>query len=362
MPVLEPGELEASPLADLHSIAAELEIEGYRRMSREDVVAAILSVQGNAPEEKAGDASDEPEDEPAEERAGKRRERRPKEREEEPEEPEETRSGTLDILPNGSGFMRSDAFAHGADDVYVSAAQIRRCELRSGDELSGPVRPPRRSERYPSLVRVEQVNGADAEPPAERPRFAELEPAFPTERLEAPDAFASAPIGKGSRVVIAGEPGSGATTLLRELAVALAAKHPDLSLTIVLAGVRPEEVPEWRNAVEAPIAGGSFDRPADEQAQAASLAVERAKRVAERGGDAAVLVDALDQLPASAARRVLAGARNAADGGSVTVVAVSADPELRRIATTRVVLEAGGAGEPPTVGPGSGTTRAESLG
>src|SRR5205814_2627462 len=145
------------------------------------------------------------------------------EEEEEPEpEEEDLRTGILDILPNGSGFMRPDPFAHSREDVYVSPAQIRRCELRAGDEISGPVRSPRRSERYPSLVRIDSVNGQAPEPPAERARFEQLTAVFASERLPSPDGLDNAPFGKGSRIAIAGPPGAGATSLLRRIVTSLA--------------------------------------------------------------------------------------------------------------------------------------------
>jgi len=379
MSVLDRADLEASPLADLHAIAAELEIEGYRRIRKDELIEAILSVQGggeaSAPADDDAPAdpdSDDEVDEAVDEEfdEGEAEDEPAVDEDDDWEDPEgdepsgpadDVRAGTLDILPNGSGFMRSNPYAHNPDDVYVSAAQIRRCELRSGDELSGPVRPPRRSERYPSLVRIETVNGAEAEPPAERPEFSDLTPVFPSVPLEAPALFSAAPIGKGSRVAIAGEPGAGATTLLREVARTLAESHPEIELTVVLAGVRPEELAEWADVVEAPIAGGSFERPPEEQGQVAALAIERAQRVAERGGDAALLVDALDRLPAAAARRVFAGARSAAEGGSVTVVAVASDPDLLRVATTRITLEHSAAGGEPRAGTASGTVRGELL-
>jgi transcription termination factor Rho len=266
----------------------------------------------------------------------------------------------LDVLPNGSGFVRADAFRHAPDDVYVSPAQIRRCELRTGDEVAGPVRPPRRSERYPSLVRVEMVNGAPAEPPAERPLFSELTPAFARERLEAPEELAAAPFGKGSRVAVTGPPGAGATMLLRRIAATLAERHPDVELTVVLAGARPEELGEWRSAVGAPVVGGSFDESPERQGEDASIAVERAKRAAERGGDAAVVIDSLDHLPQNAARRVFGAARNTEEAGSVTVIAAAGLGQgPSRHATTRIVLRPGGelALDPEA----SGTLRADLL-
>lgn len=348
MSVLARKELEESPLADLHAIASELRIEGFRRLRKEDLIGSILSAQGGEPEA------------PAEEPPEEAEEPRP----EEPEPPaaeEETRSGVLDILPNGSGFMRADPFAHSPEDVYVSPAQIRRCELRSGDELGGIVRPPRRSERYPSLVRIETVNGAPAEPPAERARFEDLTPVFATERLAAPDGLDAVPFGKGSRVAIAGPAHAGATGLLRAIAATLA--DSELDVAVVLAGVRPEEVTEWRRNVSMPVAGGGFDRPIAEQAQAAEMAIERAKRAVERGGDAAVLVDSLEALPPASARRVFGAARNTEEAGSLTVIGTTGPiGELQRMATTRIVLGAAGEEGPPLVAEASsGTTHRELL-
>ena len=366
MPVLARKELEESPLADLHAIASELRIEGFRRLRKEELIGAILNAQGGeeeppAAEEEAPAAEPEvPAEEPEPE---------PEPESEEPAAPEpadegETRGGVLDILPNGSGFMRVDAFAHSPDDVYVSPAQIRRCELRAGDELAGIVRPPRRSERYPSLVRIEKVNDAPAEPPAERPRFEDLTPVFASERLSAPEGLDAVPFGKGSRVAIAGPPHAGATGLLRALAATLAEKHSDLDVAVVLVGVRPEEVTEWRRGVSIPVAGGGFDRPVAEQAQAAEMAVERAKRAVERGGHAAVLIDSLEGLPPASARRVFGAARNTEEGGSLTVIGTTGPiGELQRMATTRIVLGAatGEGGVPLVAEASSGTTHAELL-
>lgn len=373
MSVLEPGDLKESPLADLHTLAAELGIEDYRRMRREELVEAILASQGGADSEAADPGPgataeappagvvDAPAVEPAEPAAEEPQKGVEETREEPPAKEEELRSGMLDVLPNGSGFVRADAFRHSPNDVYVSPAQIRRCELRTGDEVAGPVRPPRRSERYPSLVRVETVNGGPAEPPAERPLFGELTPAFARERLEAPEELAAAPFGKGSRVAVVGAPGSGATTLLRRIAATLAERHPDVVLTVVLAGTRPEEIGEWRSQLSAPVVGGSFDESPERQGEDASIAVERAKRVAERGADAAVVIDSLDHLPPNAARRVFGAARNTEEAGSVTVIAATGlGPGPARHATTRIVLEQGG--ELVLDPAASGTLRAELLG
>jgi transcription termination factor Rho len=204
--------------------------------------------------------------------------------------------------------------------------------------VSGPVRPPRRNERHPSLIRVESVNGGAAEPPEERPWFGDLTPVFASERLAAPAAFDSAPFGKGSRVAVGGPPGVGASTLLLEVARTLAERYPELNLQVVLAGVRPEEIGVW-SAAGLPVVGASFERSPEAQSQAAELAVERAKRLVERGGHAAVVIDALDFLAPSVRRRVFGAARATEEGGTLTIVAATGeDRDALRWASTRLVL------------------------
>jgi transcription termination factor Rho len=417
MSVLQRKQLEESPLADLHAIASELGLEGFRAMRKDDLIGAILRAQGDedepepatsidepepdevpadealegpvgeaaaAPEEEmpadegpaaeappaeAETAEEEPaEEEPVQEPAEARAEPEPAEAEAEPERepeaeaevagpPEATVTGVLDILANGSGFVRVDPAGQSRDDVYVAPAQIRRCELRAGDEVGGPVRPPRRNERHPSLVRVESVNGADAEPPEQRPWFGDLTPVFPSARLPAPSSLKAAPFGRGSRVLIAGPPGAGATSLLRQIGAELA-KLEDTALQVVLVGVRPEEVTDWRRIEDLDVVGGSFERSPDAQAQAAELAVERAKRVAERGRHAALLIDSLDALPTAAKRRIFGAARATEEGGTLTVVATAGPgSDALRWATTRIVLEPGG--KPARAG--SGTLHADRL-
>jgi transcription termination factor Rho len=376
MPVLDRKELEESPLSDLHAIASELGIEGYRRLRREELIDALAGGQG------AGGRGQENAEDEAEAPPRRRRSRRSRpaaakdeapanaeesepEPEPQPEEQHETREGVLDILPNGSGFMRPDAFAHSRDDVYVSPAQIRRCELRAGDEIAGPVRSPRRNERHPSLVRVDKVNGSDAEQPTERPRFEDLTPVFASQALSAPDGLESVPFGRGSRVAVGGPPGSGITTLLRRIVLGLKAAHDDLDVIVVLAGVRPEEVTEWKRDSDVTVAGGGFDRPVDEQAQAAESAVERGKRAAEGGRHAVVVVDSLDALPPAAARRVFGAARATEEAGTLTVIAsTGAAGEPLRQATTRIVLETpedASGPHPLKLAPASGTLRADLL-
>ena len=380
MPVLDRKELEESPLSDLHAIASELGIEGYRRLRREELIDALAGAEGKADDGKKGEEDAPPSpprrrrtrrtrssaktEEPKDEAPAEEREPEP-EPEPAEEDEHEVRQGVLDILPNGSGFMRPDAFAHSREDVYVSPAQIRRCELRAGDAIEGPVRSPRRNERHPSLVRVDKVNGGDAEQPGERPRFEDLTPVFASQALTTPDGLDDAPFGRGSRVAVGGPPGSGITTLLRRIVLALKAAHEDLDVVVVLAGVRPEEVTEWKRDSAVTVAGGGFDRPVDEQAQAAENAVERGKRAAEAGRHAVVVVDSLDALPPAVARRVFGAARATEEAGTLTVIASTGTAgEPLRQATTRIVLDmpADGPGpHPPKLAPASGTLRANLL-
>jgi transcription termination factor Rho len=386
MSVLKKTELEDSPLADLHAIASELGIEGFRTKRKGDLIAAILETSG-APPAVGPDEEREPDEVPAEEALEappvELKEEEPEAAEEEeaeeetseetsedtsegtsvdeadeeeaPEREEELAAGVLDILANGSGFVRVDPAGQSRDDVYVAPAQIRRCELRSGDRVSGPLRPPRRNERHPSLIRVATVNDGDAEPPEERPWFGDLTAVFPSARIDAPGSLRKVPFGRGSRVALGGPPGAGASKLLHELAATLA-QAGDIDVQVVLAGVRPEEVGGWRSS-NLDVVGGSFERSSDAQAQAAELAIERAKRTVERGGHAAVIVDSLAALPGSAQRRVFGAARATAEGGTLTVIAATGDSqEALRWATTRILLEPGG-----KPGPRSGTLREDAL-
>lgn len=358
MSVLQRKELEESPLADLHAIASELGIERFRALRRSDLIAAIVGAQGDgeaAPDEPENDAGKEETAATAEEEAAPE----PEPEDEPAPEPEaEPVSGILDVLQAGSGFLRVEE----GDDVYVSPAQIRRCELRAGDEVAGPLRPARRNERHPSLIRVETVNGRDAEPPEERPHFSDLTPVHPSERLAAPAELASVPYGKGSRVAIAGPPGAGATRLLGAIAETIS-KDAGIAVSVVLVGSRPEELTAWRGAAAGAVSGGSFDQPHDAQVQAAELAVERGKRVVERGGDAVLVIDSLAAMPSGAARRIFGAARKVQEGGSLTVFATVGDSqEAPRQASTLVALDSPGPdGEPLVSTSRSHTQRADLI-
>jgi len=439
MSVLDRTALEESPLADLHEIASELSIDGYRRLRRADLISAILTKQGG-PEEtdrdsedpatgdvedrhhdqaastddeapsasaedelpaesaavregdgeaavSAGDEEDDREpsaaadgeerdgeategaaaDGDAEEvpaprrRRGRRggrgrsstREEAPRnedqvepeqpaeaaaEEVESPAEPVETAAeeqvveGVVELLPNGSGFVRVEPPEPSDDDVYISAAQVKRCELVTGDRVLGPKRTPRRSERFASMIRIDTINGRPAAELADSVRFDDLPAAFPDDRfrLGSEDPTVKAiewltPFGKGSRVTIVGQARSGKTEALRRLVSSLTG-HDELALTVVLAGVRPEEISEWSQGPLAPAVGLSFAASPDAQGSAIEPVIDQARRLAARGADAVVLIDTLDGLAPQVARRLLASARNIVDGGSLTVIATASAP------------------------------------
>ncbi|HLY48604.1 MAG TPA: Rho termination factor N-terminal domain-containing protein [Solirubrobacteraceae bacterium] len=354
MSIIDRASLEQSPLADLHAIASELSVDGYRRMRKEELIDAILRRQEGDDSEGGAGESEEPAPRLRRGRRGGRGRRGAGGREEveseargegaeeieaelesasaaeaEDERAEETVEGVVELLPGGAAFIRVNPPEPSDQDVYVSAAQVRRCELVSGDQVGGPRRPPRRSERFASLVRVDTINGRPASEVADSTRFEDLPVSFPTERLrldsEDPTVkllAESLPIGHGSRVTIVGERQAGKTETLRRLAIALAA-HEQADVRLVLTGVRPEEVPEWRAGPVEPTAVVSMAASAEAQAQAVEGVLEQARRLAARGVNAVVLIDSLEELPRPAARRVLAAARNIVDGGSVTVVATA---------------------------------------
>jgi transcription termination factor Rho len=240
--------------------------------------------------------------------------------------------GVVEVLGNGSAFLRVDPPEPSDEDVYISAAQVRRCELVSGDEVSGPVRTPRRSERYPSLVRIDTINGASADAVSDGVRYEELPVAWPSERLalgsEDPTVQAIewlTPLGLGSRAVIVGGRHAGKSETLRRLLEAVHGRD-ELEVSLVIAGARPEEIAQWQEGPVAPAAALSFAASADAQGQAVERAIDAAKRVASRGGHALVLIDSLDGLNPHAARKALAAARNLREGGSLTLIATAAEP------------------------------------
>jgi transcription termination factor Rho len=389
MAVLERSDLEASPLADLHAIANQIGLDGFRRLRKAELINAILGEPADSPAAPAETGAEEDE----EERPARSRRRRPargrrsgsdsgetettaaadeeaepaeaparsstatgarrsrgrgtrgaaggasSERTERAERAEgdaevgaRVASGVVEVLGNGSAFLRVDPPEPSDEDVYISAAQVRRCELVSGDRVTGPVRTPRRSERYPSMVRIDTINGASADTVADGARYEDLPVAWPSERLalDSKDPTLEAiewltPLGRGSRAVIVGPSCSGKTETLRRLLAAVSGRE-GLEVSVVLAGVRPEEIQDWQDGPLAPIAAVSFTASADAQGQAVERAIDAARRTAARGGDALVLIDGLDGLNPHAARKALAAARNLREGGSLTVVATAAEP------------------------------------
>src|SRR3954469_22237984 len=272
--VLDRDALSESPLADLHLLANELGVDGFRRLRRDDLIDPIIARQAGQepawprPQPRGGagrgaEAEAEGEEAPRKPRRGRRggrgRSRRGDVDEDEaggepergPEPEDRVVEGVVELLGNGSAFVRLTPGESSDDDVYVSAAQVKRCELVSGDRIAGPMRTPRRSERFPSLVRVDTINARPAEEVAEGTRFEDLPATFPTERLElgSEDPTVNAvewltPFGKGSRVVVCGPALSGKSDLLRRIAGSLAGRE-GLEVSVVLAGVRPEEIAEW---------------------------------------------------------------------------------------------------------------------
>jgi transcription termination factor Rho len=257
------------------------------------------------------------------------------EAESESDEAEETVAGVVELLANGSGFVRVQPPDPSDDDVYISSAQVKRCELVSGDRVAGPKRAPRRSERFASLIRIETINGRPAAELADGVRFDDLPAAFPSERLKvgSDDPTLKAiewltPFGKGSRVTIVGRARSGKTEALRRLAAAFAGRE-DLAVSVVLAGVRPEEISEWNDPAHlppAPTAAVSFAGSEDARNAAIEPAIDQARRLAGRGADALVLIDTLDGASPALARKALAAARKIVDGGSLTVIATASEP------------------------------------
>jgi transcription termination factor Rho len=353
------GGLSNLHIAGLHERAAQLDVPDYRRLRREELIAAIEAAGGDAPsaDEKAAPKADTAATPP-------RRRRRPararldeetdgdKEGEEAPEESEPV-SGVLDLTGQGHGFLRLAGLERGEDDIYVSASQIRRCELRVGDQVSGPARPPRRGERHRALVHVDKVNGA--EPTDKRPDFESLTPVTPTRRLplETDDVLVRAanllaPLAFGQRVLVAAAPRSGRTTLLRGLASALAGSE-GAELVVLLIDERPEEATAWREALpDTELAIATADMSPAEQLRVAEIALERARRRAESGADLVLICDSLSRLAAAARDAApvkrLFGSGRQLDGegaGSLTVIATTLaedDDASQAVATTENAL------------------------
>ncbi len=264
--------------------------------------------------------------------------------------------GFLDLRDEGYGFLRCDGYLPSAKDVYVSISQARRFALRRGDVVEGACRPAGSSEKYPALLRIDTVAGLDPEAARNRPRFEELTPLFPDEklRLELPgdkDNMTArivdllSPIGKGQRGLIVSPPKAGKTTVMKQIAHSIEANNPDVHLMVLLVDERPEEVTDMRRSVRGEVVASTFDRPSEEHTTVAELAIERAKRLVELGRDVIIILDGITRLARAynlaqpATGRIMSGgvdsgalyppkkffgaARNIEEGGSLTILATA---------------------------------------
>jgi transcription termination factor Rho len=309
------AELEVQTLETLRDLARDADVAGFSRLKKQDLIIRLLRDKA----EKQGF---------------------------------ELRGGILDVIDDGIGFLRADHYLPGPDDIYVSQTQIRRFGLRTGDMVIGQVRPPKDSEKYYGLLRVEAVNGLDPEQAKRRPRFDDLTAIFPEERynLETDPRVLStrllnliAPIGRGQRGLIVSPPKAGKTTVLKEVANAISRNYPSVHLMVVLIGERPEEVTDMDRSVDAEVISSTFDEPVSFHVRVAEMALERAKRLVESGQHVVILLDSITRLaraynltvPPSGRtltggldpsalyppKRFFGAARNVEEGGSLTIVA-----------------------------------------
>ncbi len=308
-------ELEVLTLSELREMARSRDVSGFSRLKKQDLIFRLLRAE-------------------AEDRGfifG---------------------GGVLELVQEGIGFLRSDHLLPGPEDVYVSQSQIRRFALRTGDMVIGQVRPPKETEKYFSLLRVEAINGLDPEQAKYRTTFERLTPIFPYEHLRletTPNIYATrlidmlAPIGRGQRGMIVSPPKAGKTTILKQIANGITANHNDVHLMVVLIGERPEEVTDMDRSVEAEVVSSTFDDPVPRHVRVAEMALQRAKRLVEIGRDVVILMDSLTRLsraynlivpssgrtlsggldPAAVQppKRFYGAARKLEEGGSLTIIA-----------------------------------------
>jgi transcription termination factor Rho len=310
------AELEAKTREELMDVAKDMGITGHTGLKKQDLVFRILQARA----EQQGNLL-----------AG----------------------GVLEIVDEGYGFLRGDGLRPGAGDVYVSQSQVRRFGLRTGDYVTGQVRPPKDSEKYYGLLRVEAINSIDPEVARNRPHFGALTPVFPDKLINLetnPKALSArlvnlvAPIGHGQRGMIVSPPKAGKTMLLKNIARAAITNYEDIHVMVLLIGERPEEVTDWRRTVvEAEVVAATFDDAVEDQTRVAEMGLERAKRLVECGKDVVVLLDGITRLtraynlavppsgrtlsggidPASLhpSKRFFGAARNTEEGGSLTIIA-----------------------------------------
>jgi transcription termination factor Rho len=310
-------ELEKNSLDELRQQAKELGVKRFSRLKKEDLLINIRQAEAQ-------------------------------------KEGREVRGGILEIMNEGVGFLRTDRYQGGPEDVYVSQTQIRRYNLLNGDLIIGEARPPRESEKHYGLVKVETVNGIRAEKNKRRPRFESLTPIFPEERFDLETdkrALAMrminliAPVGRGQRGLIVSPPKSGKTTILKEMANSISTKYKDVHLMVALIGERPEEVTDMDRSVDAEVISSTFDEPVTSHVRVAEMVLERAKRLVEIGHDVVILMDSITRLAraynlvVNPSGRTLSGgidpsalyppkrffgaARNIEEGGSLTIIATT---------------------------------------
>ncbi len=308
-------ELEPKSIAELHEVARSIGMVGYTRYNRYDLIHRILQHQTEAQGHIYGE-------------------------------------GVLEIIEDGFGFLRGERLLPGQEDIYVSQSQIRRFGLRTGDRVAGHVRPPKDTEKFFSMLRVEAVNGVDPETARRRPDFEKLTPIFPLELidLETTQNVLStrllnlvAPIGRGQRGLIVSPPKAGKTILLKSIANGITSNYDDMHLMVCLIGERPEEVTDMRRSVDGEVISSTFDEPVEDHTKVAEMALERAKRLVEGGRDVVILLDSITRLaraynlavPPSGRtlsggidpvalyppKRFFGAARNIEGGGSLTIIA-----------------------------------------
>ena len=312
--------------------------------------------QGRGQHQNRGQQSDQSEP------GNRRRRRRGRERDQGPEEPWDGEpvevSGHLDLRDEGYGFLRTSGFKPSKSDAYVSVKQVRQFSLRKGDQIVGASRPANRSEKNPALLRVDSVNGADPEKAKGRPKFEDLTPLFPDEKLKMeigddPTNMTAriidllCPVGKGQRGMIVSPPKAGKTTIVKSIVRSIETNHPEVKLIVLLVDERPEEVTDMRRWMQrGEVVGSTFDRPSDEHTHLAEVTIERAKRMVEYGEDVVIVLDGITRLSRAynlaagpGTGRIMSGgldtgalyppkrffgaARNVEEGGSLTILATA---------------------------------------
>jgi len=381
--MLTENDLRARKLPELKDLGDSLSIPKAKYMKKEELVAAILTVTGKeAPKQETSSdivPSAKPErpqktkSEQNNDEQNQRRERNPKHQKQhnngnynnqrDRRRPKEfhfegiiANEGVLEIMPDGYGFLRSSDFNYlnSPDDIYVSQNQIRGMGLKTGDTVSGEVRPPREGEKYFPLVKVNSINGRTPEYVRDRVAFEHLTPLFPDEKFDITSRRSTdstriidlfSPIGKGQRGLLVAQPKTGKTTLMKEVANAIAANHPEAYMIVLLIDERPEEVTDMSRSVNAEVVASTFDEPAEHHVKVANIVLEKAKRMVECGHDVVIMLDSITRLarayntvsPASGKilsggvdanalqkpKRFFGAARNIEGGGSLTILATA---------------------------------------